>query len=75
MSVTPQISREDAVILNVRPTISRVTGFVSDPNPALAASNTQSLIPQIQVREMESVLRVRSGQIAVLGGSSRTASI
>jgi general secretion pathway protein D len=68
MSVTPQISREEAVILNVRPTISRVTGFVNDPNPDLARQNIESRIPQIQVREMESVLRVRSGQIAVLGG-------
>jgi len=68
MSVTPQISREDAVTLNVRPTISRVTGFVNDPNPALAIENIVSPIPQIAVREMESVLRVRSGQIAVLGG-------
>lgn len=68
MSVTPQISRDDAVTLNVRPTISRVTGFVNDPNPDLAEENIESRIPQIQVREMESVLRVRSGQIAVLGG-------
>jgi MSHA biogenesis protein MshL len=68
MSVTPQISREEAVILNVRPTISRVTGFVNDPNPALAVSDIESRIPEIQVREMESVMRVRSGQIAVLGG-------
>lgn len=68
MSVTPQISREEAVTLNVRPTISRVTGFVNDPNPALAANSIESRVPQIQVREMESVLRVRSGQIAVLGG-------
>ncbi|VAW73729.1 Type II secretion pathway protein D homolog, partial [hydrothermal vent metagenome] len=66
MSVTPQISRDDAVTLNVRPTISRVTGFVNDPNPDLAKENIESRIPQIQVREMESVLRVRSGQIAVL---------
>ena len=68
MSVTPQVSREQAVILHVRPTISRVTSFVEDPNPALAADEITSLIPQIQVREMESILRVRSGQIAVLGG-------
>ena len=68
MSVTPQISRNEAVILNVRPTISRVTGFVNDPNPSLAVNDIESRIPQIQVREMESVLRVRSGQIAVLGG-------
>ncbi len=68
MSVTPQISREDAITLNVRPTISRVTGFVNDPNPALAKNDIVSQIPQIQVREMESVLRVRSNQMAVLGG-------
>jgi len=68
MSVTPQISRNEAVILNVRPTISRVTGFINDPNPVLALSNSESRIPQVQVREMESVLRVRSGQVAVLGG-------
>lgn len=68
MSVTPQISKERGVILSVRPTISRVTSFVDDPNPALAAEDIISQIPQIQVREMESVLRVRSGQLAVLGG-------
>ncbi len=68
MSVTPQISREEQVILNVRPTISRVIGYVNDPNPALAQAEVVSRIPQIQVREMESVLRVSSGQTAVLGG-------
>ncbi len=68
MSVTPQISRNDAVTLNVRPTISRVTSFVKDPNPSIAAANLESLVPQIQVRELESVLQVQSGQLAVLGG-------
>ncbi len=68
MSVTPQISRDGAVTLNVRPTISRITGFVNDPNPDLARQNIQSRVPEIQIREMESVLRVRSGQVAVLGG-------
>jgi len=68
MAVTPQISRSDAVTLNVRPTISRVTSYVKDPNPAIAAANLESLVPQIQVRELESVLQVQSGQLAVLGG-------
>ena len=45
-----------------------MTGFVNGSQPALAASDIESRVPQIQVREMESVLRVRSGQIAVLGG-------
>ncbi|PCI53841.1 MAG: pilus (MSHA type) biogenesis protein MshL, partial [Methylophilaceae bacterium] len=68
MSVTPQINDTGKVNINVRPTISRVLSFVNDPNPQLAAANTISAIPQIQVREMESVLSVSSGDIAVLGG-------
>ena len=68
MSVVPQISESDAVVLNLRPTISRQIGNVADPNPSLAQAGVASLIPVIQTREMESVLRVQSGQIAVLGG-------
>lgn len=68
MSVTPQINDTDTVILNIRPTISRVISFVRDPNPSLRLSNVESSIPQIQVREMDSILRINSGQTAVLGG-------
>jgi MSHA biogenesis protein MshL len=68
MSVTPQINDVSNVNLDVRPTISRVLSFVNDPNPLLAQAGTVSAIPQIQVREMESVLNVASGNIAVLGG-------
>jgi len=68
ISVVPQISDSGTVLLDVRPTIRRKIGDVSDPNPALAAAGVASLIPVIQTREMESVLRVQSGQIAVLGG-------
>ncbi|HIE56522.1 MAG TPA: type II and III secretion system protein, partial [Chromatiaceae bacterium] len=68
MTVTPQISDTDTVIMNVRPTVSRIIGYVNDPNPALADANVQSKIPEIQVREIESILKVNSGQIAVLGG-------
>ncbi|HEY0563139.1 MAG TPA: pilus (MSHA type) biogenesis protein MshL, partial [Methylophilus sp.] len=65
MSVTPQINDTSNVNINVRPTISKVLSFVSDPNPALTVP---SLIPQIQVREMESLLQIGSGNTAVLGG-------
>ena len=68
MSVTPQINENGNVSLNVRPTISRIIDFVSDPNPQLAAAGVVNLVPQIQVREMESVLQVDSGQTVVLGG-------
>ena len=68
MSLVPQISEADTVVLNLRPTISRKIGDVADPNPSLAQAGVTSLIPVIQTREMESVLRVQSGQVAVLGG-------
>lgn len=67
-SVTPFIDESGGVTLNVRPTISRVISFVQDPNPALADANVVSQIPVIQVREVESILRVDSGDIAVIGG-------
>lgn len=67
MNVTPEISGNDSVIINLRPTVSRILGYVSDPNPSLPAT-VKNLIPEIQTREMESVIRVNSGQIAVMGG-------
>jgi len=69
MSVTPFINDTGEVILNVRPTISRILNFASDPSPSLSGqSEVRNLIPEIQVREMESMLRVQSGDVAIIGG-------
>jgi MSHA biogenesis protein MshL len=68
MNVTPQISEDDVVSINVRPTISRITGFVNDPNPSLKQAGVVNAVPEIQTREIESVLKVTSGQIAIMGG-------
>lgn len=78
MSVTPQVNENGNVTLNIRPTITRITGYVTDPAPRLLAASTtgsttasanfDNLIPEIQIREMESLLQVRSGQTVVLGG-------
>ena len=68
MNVTPFITADDEIILNIRPTITRILRFVNDPNPELADAGVVSQIPEIQVREMESVLRVASGNTAVIGG-------
>jgi general secretion pathway protein D len=65
MSVLPQINEADTVVLNVRPTIRRRIGNATDPNPALTTPN---LIPIFETREFDSVLRLQSGQVAVLGG-------
>ena len=81
MNVTPQISSGDEVVLNLRPTISRLTGYVEDPGVALSLAlarqsgadvpDVVSRVPEIQTREMESMIKVSDGQIAVLGGLMR----
>lgn len=77
MSMTPQVNDNGQVSLSVRPTVTRLNGFANDPNPslcsaAIAASNggkcLTNPVPQVQTREMESVLQLVSGQTAVLGG-------
>jgi MSHA type pilus biogenesis protein MshL len=66
VSLTPQVHENGNVTLTVRPTISRVLRYVEDPNPELTAA--PNLVPEIAVREMESVLQLTSGQTAILGG-------
>ena len=76
MSLTPQISSNNEVTLTIRPTISQRIDDAIDPGPQLAAqvsgaalgTTVTNLVPIIRVREMESVLKLVDGQIAVLGG-------
>ncbi|GHD61745.1 pilus (MSHA type) biogenesis protein MshL [Jeongeupia chitinilytica] len=72
MQVTPQVAEDNTISLNVRPTITNISGYVADPAVALLAAQAkvslQSLVPVLQVREFDSTLKVPSGQIAVLGG-------
>jgi len=58
MNVTPQISENDTILLNVKPSTTRLVQFVNDPNPLLVIPNQ---VPQLRIK-------VNSGQIAVLGG-------
>lgn len=78
MFVQPSIDSETQdIILSLRPTISRLTHSVSDPAVDIAFANAKtqsavqpkpSLIPVVEVREIDSILRLQSGEIAVLGG-------
>ena len=81
MAITPQIASSGEIILNLRPTLSRLIGFVDDPavavNLAIARGELTNLpgvrsrIPEIQTREIESIIRVQNGDIAILGGLMR----
>lgn len=68
MGVTPQISSNDMVTLNIRPTITSVGREIADPNPDLRKNGIENLVPMIRTREVESVMRIASGNIAILGG-------
>ena len=68
MSVTPQISESGYVSLNIRPTISRITGLRRRSRTPSCRSDFDNLIPEIQVREIESVLKISDGRTVILGG-------
>lgn len=74
VNVQPSIDNEMKTIsLAIRPTITRVTRFV--PNPAIqfitaeaSIENVESLVPELNVQEVDSVIKVNSGQPIVMGG-------
>jgi general secretion pathway protein D len=68
MNLTAQVGEDDVVTLNVRPSISSISALKQDPNTALAEFNVVNEVPQIRTREIESMMRIKSGDIAVLGG-------
>lgn len=76
MTVHPSIDEEtNDIILTLRPTISRVVGTKSDPAVQLTnqslqnpGQNIKSEIPVVAIREIDSVLRLKSGEVAILGG-------
>lgn len=79
MSITPQISEDGEITMNVRPTITSLAGEKQDPAIALNARAVTrvngdvveippNLVPVLQTREVESVLKLSNGQVAVLGG-------
>ena len=82
MTVQPVIDLDSKdVTLTLRPTISRVVDRISDPSIGLnaaqnnIASPVDSKIPVLAVRELDSVLRMHSGEVGVMGGLMQDSSI
>jgi MSHA biogenesis protein MshL len=69
LDVTPQIDGDDAVILHIHPTISEVT----DQTKTLTVQNSVDTIPMAlsQIRESDSIVRAKSGQLVIIGGLMR----
>lgn len=69
LDVTPQISEDGRVLLHIHPTISDVT----DQQKTLSVRGQTDVLPLAlsQVRESDSIVRAKSGQIIVIGGLMR----
>ena len=72
LDVTPQIGADGSVLLHIHPTISDVTEQVK--NFAVGGNNDSLPLALSQVRESDSVVRAKSGQVIVIGGMMRSTS-
>ncbi len=70
LDVTPQISDTGEVILHIHPTVSQVTSNIQ----VLTVNGTTDSLPLAlsQVRESDSVVKAKSGQLIVIGGLMQT---
>lgn len=76
LALQPSIDAErDEIVMNIRPTLSRITGEVDDPGVSIiaekvggAAAGVTSTVPVVEKRELDSVLRLKNGQVMVIGG-------
>ncbi len=76
INVQPSIDLDSRTVsMSVRPTVTRITGFVNDPGVAyavalagLGANNISSPVPVVNVQEFDSVIEMNSGQPIVMGG-------
>jgi MSHA biogenesis protein MshL len=69
LDVTPQISEDGTVLLHIHPTVSEVTDQSKRVNFGGGTSDLPLALSQI--RESDSVVRARSGQLIVIGGLMR----
>ncbi len=69
LDVTPQISDDGTVLMHIHPTVSDV----ADQTKRISFGGATSDLPLAvsQIRESDSVVRARSGQVIVIGGLMR----
>lgn len=75
LNIMPSVNLDQGeVTLNVRPTLTRQTSSVSDPGSAIVNADLPAdqrfinEIPIIEVRELDSVMKLKSGNVMVIGG-------
>jgi MSHA type pilus biogenesis protein MshL len=79
LSIQPSINQEtQEITMHVRPTLSVKTGTVRDPavditvakinQTATTQQTIDSSIPEIETKSLDSILKIHSGEVMVIGG-------
>ncbi len=71
MNVLPFIDANGEILLNLRPAVNRVLRYVNAPTPTVLGAGTRDVenrIPILAQRELETMIALRDGEVAVLGG-------
>jgi len=71
INVQPSIDLDKRTIsMSIRPTITRIVGTVQDPSVQFVAGGDGivSEIPEVNIQEIDTVVKVNSGQPIVMGG-------
>ncbi len=70
LDVTPQIDQEGNVILHVHPSVT----IIDEQQKSIKIDGKESILPlaQSRVRESDTVIRAKSGEIVVIGGLIET---
>jgi type II secretory pathway component GspD/PulD (secretin) len=68
LGITPHISKDGIVTLNIVPTITRLQGEAQVELPTTATTTQSIANPIINLQELSTTVRVREGNAIVLGG-------
>lgn len=73
ITVHPSVDPDtNEITMNLRPSITRVVRTVADPAVALIAQqsnlNIESLVPELSIREIDSMVKMNSGTAIIMGG-------
>ncbi len=80
MTVSPSVNpKTGEITMMLRPTVSKIADRINDPSISLqligadpatiaAVGDIRNLIPQLSVQEMDSVVKMQSGEVIVMGG-------
>ena len=73
LDVTPQIDKDGSVILHVHPSVT----VTAEQNKTIQLGNEQFILPlaQSRIRESDTIIRAKSGEIVVIGGLIETYTI